>query len=83
MRDFRNLDVSHEAHEFTLHVHRVTEAFPRAEMLGLAGNLRRRSSAMTMKITESCGKDDKVNFAECLAHSRGIGMEVEPASVGA
>ncbi len=77
MRDFRNLDVWTKSHNFTLRMHHVTETFPRAEMLGLASTLRRRSSAMTMKIAEGCGKDDQASFAECLAQARGIGMEVE------
>jgi four helix bundle protein len=77
LQAFRNLDVWHKAHQFTLHVYRVTEGFPKIEAFGLAATLRRGSAQIAMKIAEGCGREDSGEFIRCLQQARGLGIEVE------
>jgi four helix bundle protein len=77
MRDFRNLDVWHKSHAFTLLVYQTTESFPKAETYGLSAGLRRLTAQMTMKIAEACGKDQDTDFKMGLSQARGMGLEVE------
>lgn len=46
MQDFRNLEVWKRAHSLTLEAYRITEASPRAEMLGLCSQIRRAASSI-------------------------------------
>ena len=77
MQAFHNLEVWRKAHALTLAVYRLTEEFPRAETFGLAVQLRRLASAISMKIAEACGRDHSAEFAQCLGQARGTGVELE------
>jgi|SRR5215472_6667240 len=78
MRAFQNLDVWRKAHNLTLDIYRITEAF-RSEVFGLATQLRRLSAEIAMKIAEGCGHDRSSEFAQCLGQARGSGVELEYA----
>ena len=67
----------HKAHQFTLHVYRVTEGFPKIEAFGLAATLRRGLAQIAMKIAEGCGREEAGEFVRCLQQARGVGVEVE------
>ena len=43
MKDFRELKVWEKAHQLTLQAYRITEAFPKHELFGLASQIRRCS----------------------------------------
>jgi hypothetical protein len=45
VKDFRDLQVWHKAHQLTLTVYRHTTTFPREERYGLTAQLRRSSSS--------------------------------------
>ena len=77
MQAFQNLDVWRKAHKLTLEIYRVTEEFPRSETFGLAVQLRRQSSQVSMKIAEACGRDHSGEFAQCLGQARGSAVELE------
>ncbi|SEG61928.1 four helix bundle protein [Bryocella elongata] len=77
MRDFRSLDVWRKSHALTLQIHRLTEAFPKAESAGLGGTMRRWSANMTMKIAEACGRDTPFDYVASLRQSRGFATELE------
>ena len=53
MKDFRDLDVWHLAHDVTLAVYRNTGTFPREETYGVVNQLRRCSSSVAANIAES------------------------------
>lgn len=77
MRDFRSLDVWHKSHALTLHLHRITESFPKQEAFGLASTIRRWAANMTMKIAEACGRDVTMEYVASLKQSRGLATELE------
>ena len=77
LRDFRQLDVWHKAHAFTLATYRATEHFPRSETFGLVTTLRRGATQLTTKIAEGCGQDQPTDYVRSLQQSRGIGVELE------
>ncbi len=79
MRDFRNLDVWHKAHRFTLDVFHTSEKFPKGEVFQLAATLRRSAMQVAMRIAEACGQDDVAGFTAGLSRARSMGMEVEYA----
>lgn len=79
MQSFQNLEVWRKAHKLTLDLYRTTEAFPRSEAFGLAVQLRRLSADISMKIAAACGQDRQSDFAQCLGHARGAGVELEYA----
>lgn len=77
MQNFHNLDGWRKAHRLTLDIYRLTEGFPRSETYGLAVQLRRLSSQISMKIAEACGRDHTGEFSHCLGQARGSGVELE------
>ncbi len=77
MRDFRQLDVWHKAHAFTLATYRATDHFPKSETFGLVSTMRRGATQLTMKIAEGCGQDLLPDYTRCLQQARGLGVEVE------
>lgn len=79
MQAFQNLNVWRKAHKLTLDIYRCTECFPRGEIYGLGGQLRRLSSNISMKIAEGCGRDHSSEFTQCLGQARGTGVELEYA----
>lgn len=77
MRDFRQLDVWHKAHAFTLAMYRATERFPKTETFGLVTTMRRGATSLTMRIAEGCGQDANTDYLRCLQQARGLSVEIE------
>src|SRR5262249_26036191 len=69
-RNFRDLVVWREAHQFVLDVYRITSAFPKRETYGLTSQFRRAAISIPANIAEGFrrrGRADKVrmmNIAE-------------------
>ncbi len=57
MRDFRELEVWHVAHAFTLDLYRVTALFPKPELYGIVSQLRRAAVSIEANIAEGWEKD--------------------------
>jgi four helix bundle protein len=55
-RDFRKLKVWEKAHRLTLDVYRVTKAFPREELFGMTGQIRRAAASVPANLAEGCGR---------------------------
>ena len=64
-RTFRDLLVWNKAHQFVLEVYRLTPAFPKSEMYGLAQQMRRAAVSIPANIAEGFKRrttKDKVHF---------------------
>jgi four helix bundle protein len=64
-KTFRDLMVWRKAHEFVLEVYRLTSAFPKSEIYGLAQQMRRAAVSIPANIAEGFtrrGKTDKARF---------------------
>ncbi len=64
-RKFQDLIVWQKAHQFVLAVYKITSAFPKSELYGLASQLRRAAVSIPANIAEGFkkrGKADKARF---------------------
>ena len=77
MKDFRKQKVWGKAHDLALEVYRVTEAFPKTELFGLTGQIRRACVSIPANIAEGCGRDTDADFARFLQIAMGSASELE------
>ena len=77
MRDFRELDVWHKAHAFTLALYRATARLPKYELYGLVSQLRRAAVSVEANIAEGCGKKTSLDFGRFLQIAFGSASEIE------
>ena len=56
MRDFNDLLVWERSHYLTLALYRATESFPKNEMFGLTGQIRRARASIPTNLAEGCGR---------------------------
>ena len=77
MKDFRDLEVWEKAHRLTIEIYRVTRAFPRDELYGLTGQIRRSSASIPANIAEGCGRSGDAELARFLQIAMGSASELE------
>ena len=77
MRDFRELKVWEKAHRLTLMVYKATAAFPRDELYGLTGQIRRSCASIPANIAEGCGRSGDAELARFLQIAMGSASELE------
>ena len=77
MRDFRQLTVWSKSHQLVLRVYEATRQFPREELYGLTGQMRRAATAIPANIAEGCGKDTDSELARYMQISMGSASELE------
>ena len=77
MKDFRNLQVWQKAHSLTLLSYRATQTFPRSEIYGLTGQIRRCAASIAANIAEGCGKRGNGEFHRFLNIACGSASELE------
>ena len=56
MRDHRNLDAFNLAHKLVLSIYRATRDFPRHELYGVTGQMRRGAVSVATNIVEGYGR---------------------------
>jgi four helix bundle protein len=71
IKSFRELDVWKKAHELTLLVFKMTEAFPRTDQFGIVSQVRRSSSAVAANIAEGFGRGTTKEFLRVPQIARG------------
>ena len=77
MRDFRKLKVWKKAHALTLEIYRLTKHFPKEEIYGITGQLRRASSSIEFNLAEGCGRNSDKELSRFSAISMGSASELE------
>jgi len=77
MKDFRTLSVWNKAHALTLCVYKLTESFPRHELYGVTGQMRRAAVSIPANIAEGCGRSGEGDFHRFLSNAMGSAVEVE------
>jgi four helix bundle protein len=77
VQDFHQLMVWQKAHQLTLAVYRVTGTFPREELYGLTGQLRRASASIPANLAEGCGRNGAAEFARFCSIASGSASELE------
>lgn len=77
MRNFRDIQVWHKAHDLTLKVYKVTKSFPREETYGLTSQMRRASYSIPTNIAEGCGRDSNIELGRFFTIAMGSASELE------
>jgi four helix bundle protein len=77
MRDFRGLKVWERAHALTLQVYGASTAFPKAELFGLAAQVRRASSSIPSNLAEGCGRRSSKDMGRFVTMAMGSACELE------
>jgi four helix bundle protein len=77
MQHFTRLEVWRKAHRLSLKIYRATGAFPRAELYGLTGQLRRAVVSIGANIAEGRGRVGDGDFARFLRYALGSATDVE------
>jgi four helix bundle protein len=77
MRDFRDLKVWERSHRLTLAAYKATATFPREELYGLTGQIRRTCAAIPANIAEGCGRGSNIELARFLQIALGSASELE------
>lgn len=77
MKDFRQLAVWDKAHAMTLMLYKMTTGFPKDELFGLTGQIRRCASCIPANIAEGCGRLGNSEFHRFLQMSCGWSNELE------
>jgi len=77
LQDFRKLKVWQKSHQLTLDVYRATAPFPREELYGLTGQMRRSCASIPANIAEGCGRDGTAELARFLRIAMGSASELD------
>ena len=77
VKNFRDLQVWHKAHQLTLMVYRLTASFPRDELYGLTTQLRRSSSSIAANLAEGCGRNGDAELARFCSIAMGSASELD------
>jgi four helix bundle protein len=76
-RSFEDLTLWKRSMELTLAVYRLSSKFPREELFGLTGQLRRAAVSIPSKIAEGYGRLNRREFRRFLLIARGSNCELQ------
>ncbi len=77
MKDFRDLQVWHKAHDLALDVYRASARFSPDERYGLSSQVRRGAYSIGTNLAEGCGRGSDVDFARFAQIAMGSASEVD------
>jgi four helix bundle protein len=81
MRDFRDLDVWHEARRLAVLVYEVARRMLPEEMFEMTSQLRRAAVSVSTNIAEGCGRGTQGDLARFVEIAMGSATEVESVLV--
>jgi four helix bundle protein len=76
IQDFRNLEVWHAAKDLATAVYAQTQEFPRSELFGLTGQIRRAAVSVASNIAEGSQRSGDAEFARFVGYARGSAAEL-------
>lgn len=77
MRGYRDLVVWQKAMHLVTDVYRVTSDFPKHEIYGLTGQIRRAAVSVPSNLAEGHGRTSRREFHQFISQARGSLVEVE------
>jgi len=76
-QSFRELQVWQRAMQLTVAIYRLTKGFPREELYGLTGQIRRAAVSVPSNIAEGHGRLSNREFVQFLSVARGSVCELQ------
>ncbi|HSW62048.1 MAG TPA: four helix bundle protein [Dissulfurispiraceae bacterium] len=70
------LKILDRTHEFVLDVYAVTKGFPKKEMFGLTGQMRRSATSIPANIVEGQSRNTTKDYLSYLYNARGSHAEI-------
>ena len=77
MRDFRELDVLHAAHDLVVEVHDISQSFPDDDPFGVGLAITRTALAIPRSIVNACGRSSDDDLKQGLENAAGYASELE------
>jgi four helix bundle protein len=77
MRDFRELDVLHAAHDLVVEIHDISQSFPNPEPFGVGLAIGRTALAIPRSIVNACGRSSDDDLKQGLENAAGYAGELE------
>jgi four helix bundle protein len=77
MRNYRDLQVWKKAHDLALELYRVSQRFPREEIYGITGQLRRAAVSIGANLAEGCGRRTSTELARFVRIALGSASELD------
>jgi four helix bundle protein len=77
VRNYRDLQVWSKAHRLTLELYRVSRGFPREELYGITGQLRRAAASIGANLAEGCGRRTSTELARFVRIAMGSASELD------
>ena len=77
VKSFHDLVAWQQAMELVTEIYKVSQKFPKEEIFGLTGQIRRAAISIPSNIAEGRGKSSTGEFQQFLYHARGSLAEVE------
>ena len=73
----RELTVWQKSVDFTTHIYRLTEKFPKSEIYGLTSQMRRAAISIALNIAEGAARKTSKEFIQFLTIARGSISEID------
>jgi len=77
IKSYRDLVVWQKAMDLVTEIYRVSREFPKDEIFGLTGQMRRAAVSVPSNIAEGYGKSSRKEYIFFLTHARGSLLELE------
>ncbi len=77
VKNYRDLEVWQLSMDLAEHCYRLTKRFPRAELFGLAGQIRRAAGSVPANLAEGHGRQHTKEFINHISIARGSLKELE------
>jgi len=77
MKDFRDLDVLHAAHDLVVEVHDISQSFPDNEPFGVTTAIAQAALAIPRSIVIACGRGSDDDLRQGLEQASGYASELE------
>ena len=77
VKDYREIKVWQRSHLLTLELYRLIKHFPKDELFGLTGQIRRAASSIPANIAEGCGRDGDAELKRFMTIALGSACELD------
>jgi four helix bundle protein len=77
IRSYKDLIVYQKAYQLSLHIYRLTESYPKAELYGLVSQMRRSAVSIPANIAEGYRRGHRKEYVQFLRIAQGSCGELE------